>query len=258
MTIATAKQAQSVVGKTEHVSWLKWPFRVYNRYIYDQIPNYKDENQSVIVTQSIKYAMQQWIHALKLVGPAKLQFLVHPPQSFDYVITTDGSDIGYGGFEGSSYFFDRYYPQEVNPNNIKNIKDRELYPIAIILTAKGHEYAHSNILLKCDSKNAVLALINKDIRNARTHNLVIYICELAMKYRFWFHADYIKGTNNEMADALSRMQIHKFKQLARRAGLKLDPAPMLFERIPFDFGTGRIFTKFQPLQYKDSTNKSCN
>ena len=249
--IATAKQGQSVVGKTEHVSWLKWPFRVYNRLLYNEIPKFEDEDQTFKVTDRIKYAILQWIHALEVTGPARLQFLIYPPTVFDFTIVTDGSDIGYGGFEGSSYFFDQFFPCEVNPDDTKNIRDRELYPIAIILNTNGSKYANSNVLLKCDNKNAVNALINKDIRNPRSHNLVIMICELAIKYSFWFHIDYIKGELNSMADALSRMEINKFKKLASQNSIDLDPAPLLFERIPFDFGSGKVMTSFQPLIFRD-------
>ena len=247
---ATAKEAQSVVGKCEHICPIKWPFRVYNRILYNAIPHYQSENQVLQVTDEIKYAVIQWIHALQKTAPARLDLLINPPKIFDYTIYTDGSDIGYGGFEGSTYFYDQYFENEVNPSE-RNIKDRELYPIAIMLKTNVHKYANCNILLKCDNQNAVLALINKDIRNPRTHNLVILICELAIEYSFWFYADYLQGETNSLADALSRLQINRFKRLAHEQGLVLDPAPMLFQRIPFDFGSGVINTKFAPITYRD-------
>ena len=247
---ATAKQAQSVVGKCEHVSWLKWPFRVYNRILYNAIPAYTEENQIIIITPQIRYAVTQWIHALECTKPAKLELLVNPPKIFDYTIETDGSDIGYGGIEGSQYFFDQYYKNEINPSE-RNIKDRELYPIALILETNGYKYQHSNILIKCDNKNAVSALINKDIRNPRSHNLVIKICETAIKHDFRFHVEWIKGKSNHLADALSRLEINKFKKIAAQMKRNIDPAPLLFRRLPFDFGSGTINTKFQNLTYRD-------
>ena len=249
--IVTARQGQSVAGKTEHVSWLKWPFRVYNRILYNEIPKYEDEDQTFKITEPIRHAITQWIFALELTKPARMQFLIHPPTVFDFTVVTDGSDIGYGGYEGTSFFFDQFFPCEVNPNDTKNIRDRELYPIAIILKAMGWKYANSNVLIRCDNENAVNALVNKDIRNPRSHNLVIMICELAIEHSFWFHVDHIKGEENSLADALSRMEINKFKKLASESGRKLDSAPLLFERIPFDFGSGKIMTNFQELTYRN-------
>ena len=244
--IATAKQTQSVVGKAEHVSWLMWPCRVYNRIFYNLIPPYQNEDQTVPITQQLRYATIQWINALQVMGPSKLQYLVKSPTTFQHTIYTDGSDIGYGGWTGTSYFYDAYYQNEVNPTD-KNIRDRELYPIAIILNSHGQRFANSNILLKCDNKNAVRALINKDIRNSRSHNLVILICELAMKFGIWFHIQYIKSTDNDMADALSRLKLKTFKALARQRQIQIDPAPLLFQRLPFDFGSGIINTVFKKI-----------
>ena len=64
------------------------------------------------------------------------------------------------------------------------------------------------------------------------------ICEIAIENSFWFFADYLQGKTNCIADALSRLQINKFKRLAHEQHLLFDPAPMLFQRIPFDFGSG--------------------
>ena len=168
----TAKEAQSVAGKCEHVSWLKWPMKVYNRILYNLIPPYESQDQTVQITTKLRYAIVQWINALQIMQPARLDYLVYPPKVYHYTIFSDASDIGYGAFEGSSYIFDEFYLQEVNPTD-KNIKDRELYPIANFLNANALKYANCNIMIKCDNKNAVAALINKDIRNSRTHNLVI-------------------------------------------------------------------------------------
>ena len=83
-TIATAKEAQSIAGKCEHVSWLKWPMKVYNRILYDLIPPYESEYQYVHITPMLRYAIIQWINALEVMKPARLDYLVYPPKKYHF------------------------------------------------------------------------------------------------------------------------------------------------------------------------------
>ena len=87
-----------------------------------------------------------------------------------------------------------------------------------------------------DNKNAVTALINKDIRNKDAHALLVRICETIMKYRFEFFVDYIPSDENRYADLLSRLKIQQFKQLCNKDNTIIDHAPMLHERPSFQVG----------------------
>ena len=81
----------------------------------------------------------------------------------------------------------------------------------------------------------VKALVNKDIRNEKSQDLVIQICEIAMKYKFRFYVYYIKGEKNVLADALSRLQIKKFKIMAKQMGHEINKFPHIYERYKFNF-----------------------
>ena len=72
-----------------------------------------------------------------------------------------------------------------------------------------------------------------------------------MKYKFRFYVDHIKGIKNELADALSRLQINKFKSLAKKYNKTFDPAPLIFKRIAYKLGD-KLTLKFKPIEYNDS------
>ena len=247
-TRATAKQLQSTTGKMQHVQLVLWPLRVYCRHIYNAIPPYKSEKQIVPITQKIKNCIKAWIKFMPLIKGVKLQTILKQPTTYTHTTTTDGSDIGYGGFSGKYWFYDKYYSSEVNPNNEYNIRDRELYPILTLFNTLGPIFTGANIRIMCDNQNAVQALTNKDIRNNKSQDMLIEICELAMKYKFRFYAFYIKSSENILADALSRLKIQTFKQLVNLNNLDFYETPLLFQRIPFDFGNGPI-TIFDKILY---------
>ena len=125
----------------------------------------------------------------------------------------------------------------MNPDDQHNIRERELYPIGVALTTTAPTLQHQNILLWSDNDNAVRALANKDIKNDDSQNIVIYICELAMKYNFRFYIRHIKGKANEYADALSRLKIPFFLQKCKQTNKKINELPTPHTRIPIKLGT---------------------
>ena len=105
----------------------------------------------------------------------------------------------------------------------------------IILHSLGPIFAEKIIKIKCDNENVVKALVNKDIRNKKSQDLVIQIGEIAMKYKFMFYVYYIKGEKNILADALSRLQIQKFKKMAKQIGHEINRYLHTYQRYNFKF-----------------------
>lgn len=97
--------------------------------------------------------------------------------------------------------------------------------------------------------STVNALIKKDIRRPSAQRIVIYICELAIRFKCVVWIDHIEGKSNDFADALSRLQIDKFKRLCREQNKPIDPAPMLFQRPQVQIGT-RPHPYFAPIKYR--------
>lgn len=111
----------------------------------------------------------------------------------------------YGWVEGTHWAFEAFHEDEVDPNDTHNIREHELYPIAVALTVLAPTARDKNILIWSDNENAVHGLTKKDIRNQASPEIVIHICELAMEFGFRFYIEHIKGTANVYADALSRL-----------------------------------------------------
>ena len=72
--VATAKMAQSVVGKMEHVQIVLWPLRCYLRHIYNQIPPYdkNNKNQKIYITKNIIHSVKTWIDLMPKLKGIKL------------------------------------------------------------------------------------------------------------------------------------------------------------------------------------------
>ena len=192
-------------------------------------------------------SLTAWQRAIRLLNPTKLQQITNPPTTFHVQIVTDSSNLGYGWMTCTQWGFGGFWPDEVDPDDQHNIRERELYPIAVALKTNAPSLSNKHVLLWSDNDNAVRALANKDIRNEHSQAIVIYICELAMQYNFRFYIDHIKETANEFADALSRLRIPLFLTKCRKQNKQIDTQPTPHTRIPIKLGP-KIHTTHPPIK----------
>ena len=232
----TTQQGQKLAGQLEYVAPIKWPLKCYIRALHNAIPHTLNPQTPLQMTPTLVNSLKAWQRAIKLLNPTKLTQITHPPTQFDLQLVTDSSNLGYGWVSGTHWAFGAFYPDEVDPNDEHNIREREMYPIAVALTTMAPQLQHKHILIWSDNDNAVRALANKDIRNEESKKIVILICELAMKYNFRYYIRHIKGKANEYADALSRLQIPLFLQKCKQTNKKIDEHPTAHTRIPIKLG----------------------
>ena len=244
--IHTTKQGQSIAGQMEHVAPIKWPLKCYIRALRNVIPKTNNPQQTFKLTTRVHNALNAWRRAMPLLTPTKMTRILHPPTEFDRQLITDSSNVGYSLIMGTKWAYGAFFDDEVDPNDQHNIKERELLPIGIGLTLFGPELYEMNVLIWSDNDNAVQGLTNKDIRSEKAQELVVYICELAMKYNFRFYIQHIPGKDNQFADALSRLQIPKFLKMCNETNKTIDPQPTPHTRIPIQLGTQK-HTQLAPV-----------
>ena len=243
----TTHQGQTLAGQLEYVAPLKWPLKCYIRALHNAIPPTQDPNAPLRMTPNVINSLTAWQREIQILNPTKLHQITNPPTTFDVIIVSDSSNEGYGWITGSLWAFGAFWPDEVDPKDKHNIRERELYPIASALTTIAPALPNRHVLLWCDNDNAVRALANKDIRNEESQAIVIYICELAMRYNFRFYIDHIKGKANEYADALSRLQIPLFLEKCQRTKNQINQQPTPHTRLPIQLGP-KLHTTHAPVK----------
>ena len=245
-----ARYAQKVVGKCEDIAFLVYPLRVYLRHFRNAIPAYTNPDQMVTITPQIKNACISWKRALQYLQGRKLTNILNRPQQLVDDCKTDASNKGFGLLHGPHWLFGAFHPTEVLSDDTNNIREREFYAVLIACETFGAQWTGHQVVFHVDNENVVLAIINKDIRSDDSHKLLVRICETMMKYKFEIFVKYIPTELNYYADALSRLQIQRFKALCRTNDYYIDPAPMLYVRSTFD--VDNPINTHQPVTY-DST-----
>ena len=125
------------------------------------------------------------------------------------------------GSKGFGAYFEGHWTMGVWPEKIKAIKTdimyKELFPIVLSLLLWGQKFRNSRIVFHCDNES-VVAIINKQ---STPHKLsmglvrvLVYFC---LNNNIVFKARHIPGKVNDIADALSRLQLNRFRRLVPQA-----------------------------------------
>ena len=86
---------------------------------------------------------------------------------------------------------------------------------ALWLWAK--EWANTVVRFWCDNQVVVYIVNNLSSRSERVMNLVRAFTLRALQFNVMVHARHVPGIDNRIADALSRQQIQRFRELTPEA-----------------------------------------
>ena len=138
-------------------------------------------------------------------------------RSPDLTLFTDASGtLGYSIFYAGHWIADTWPP----PLQGRSIRWKELHPIAFACLFRGHSWSGKKILFHCDNQAVV------DIWASGTYQDpdIMHLFHSIFFSGTYTHAStilvsQIAGTDNSIADSLSRLQMVWFCQLAPTAGL---------------------------------------
>ena len=144
-------------------------------------------------------------------------------RSPDLALFTDASGtLGYGIYYSGHWIADTWPP----PLQGRSIQWKELYPIALACLLWGHSWSGKKILFHCDNQAVVDIWASGTSRDPDIMHLVRSIFFSGATHHFTILVAHIAGTDNSIADSLSRLQIVRFQQLAPAADLTPTPIPL--------------------------------
>lgn len=137
----------------------------------------------------------------------------------DLELFTDAAgSIGFGGYFRGKWFQGRWPAcMRLGRERGISIEWQELFPIVVACALWYPEFSGKRLQFWCDNES-VVAIINQGHSKApRIMDLVRFLVLISMKHNFFVRARHVAGVNNGIADALSRFQEQRFRQLAPHA-----------------------------------------
>lgn len=221
----TLRELQSLLGLLVFASKVIPMGRVFCKRLYRATCGFKSPFCHIRLNIQIKEDLLVWLKFLDhFNGRCIWQDEFVSSVALDLFTDAAGA-IGYGAYFNGRWSAEKWPDLWFQYGFHKNIVLLELFPVLVAVIIWGPIFANKRILLHSDNKGVVFAInclsSKSDPVVTRLRHLVLY----CLKFNIWLKASYIEGEKNCLADALSRLQMVRFRDLAPDAEPVGTPCP---------------------------------
>ena len=240
---ATLRELQSLTGVLNFPCSVVVPGRCFLRRLIDLTIGLKRPGHFVRVSKEVKADLFTWQQFFQEYN-GKSFFLNEKWENSVSLQFTDAAGVhGFGAIFGSHWYYGEWPKEWLG----QNIAIREFYPIVLSLMLWSDHIRDRCITFFSDNE-ALVHVINKS--TCRDTSLMIFVRKLVLvcsRHNILFKAKHISGFKNTLADALSRLQIERFKKLAPAY---MDPMPTAIPSHLLPVNWHQKFMIFYSLVYR--------
>ena len=223
-TKTTLKAMQSLIGSLNFCCRAIIPGRPFCRRLINAICGLTKPHHHLRVNAAIKLDLQMWLQFLTQFNGVSMFHDNFWVSSEDELLFSDSAaGIGFGIYFKGQWAYGQW-PQVWHDSGITaNITTLEIFPILVSLHIWGDTLAQKKIKFMCDNM-AVVEIINR--MTSKSEHVMVILRQITLVCLFRnivIRACHVPGTKNVLCDALSRLQVNKFRSLAPSA----DPEPQL-------------------------------
>lgn len=124
--------------------------------------------------------------------------------------TDSAQSLGYGAVYGSQWFYGAFPPTWQK----FSITFLELYPIVLAANVWGQRWQNHSILFYTDNEALVFILNKQTSKDTKIMKLLRPLVLACLHYNVLFQAKHVRGARNTLADALSRLEVQRFRKLS--------------------------------------------
>ena len=229
------KQLLSLLDHLNFASRVIRPGRSFVSHLIHLSTKVKELHHFVKLDSEVRAEIRMWQEFLQ--GWKGVSFFLDDniTNAADMHLYTDATDRAFGGIFANKWF-QGVFPDDIisqDNNDVTSMALLELYPIVVACFLWGSQWQKKRILFHCDNM-ATVQIINKGRSKVKIINkLIRKLTWLAAQYSFTVHAEHVPGKLNNIADAISRFQIKRFRSLAPQADQLPTPCPQFKDLIIF-------------------------
>ncbi|XP_061173384.1 uncharacterized protein LOC133182551 [Saccostrea echinata] len=224
----TLKEMQSLAGALAFVVKALPAGRAFCTRIYGSFAGVKKPFHFVRITAEIRSDLLMWVQFLsQFNGSTPFPGLtLHEADALHFYSDSSGS-FGCGVVFGKHWCC-LHWPACWEEEIYRDISLLELIPIVLGIIIWAENLRDKKLLLHIDNSALVYIINRKSSEIKRVMTFVRMLVLHTLKFNIQIKAQHIPGVKNEIADAISRFQWSRFRQLAPWA----DPYPFM---VPMEF-----------------------
>jgi hypothetical protein len=220
------KNIQSLIGSLNFCCRAIVVGRPFCRRLIDATCGVKRSYHHIRVTNEMKCDLKIWLEFFKHYNGISMFHDRFWISNDDEQLFTDSSGgIGFGiWFKG--HWCQCKWPISWKENSLtKDITLLELFPIVIATVLFGSKIKNKKVHFNCDNQSVVCILNTMTSKSPLILSLVRILTMQCLRHNCLIKASHIAGSKNNIADALSRFQNQKFRELAPQADTTMTPMP---------------------------------
>ena len=208
------KDLESLIGHLQHACKVVPQGRTFLRRMINLLCVFRRDDHPIRLNREFFLDLTWWRELFcSWNGCSFLQYPYWAPLP-DFEVSSDASGaLGYGALFQRHWFSCSWLAVQVS----QSIEYKELFPIVVAAYVWGPLWTSKRVNFLSDNSSVVEILRSGTSRAPDIMVLVRYLCLLAARHSFSFTAASVRGKCNPIADALSRFQFQRFRQLAPHA-----------------------------------------
>ena len=214
----TLKEVQSLNGLLNFACSVIRPGRAFLRRLIDLTLGVRLPNHYSRLNREVKEDLKTWLFKLNFNGRYFFLDDLWLNSSKLNLFTDASSAHGFGAIFGSHWCYGKW------PANweYQNIAILEFYPVVLCLYLWGEAMSNQCILFFTDNESLVHVINRQTCKDKHLMAFVRKLVSICLHHNILFKAKHIRGIHNNLADALSRLQVQTFRHLAPA---HMDPLP---------------------------------
>ena len=219
----TKRELLFLIGRLAFAAKVIPAGRMFLRRLIEASTTVTSLHHHLRITKPIRADLDWWL-TFASQWNGKAFFLDHdwtPSPAFQ--LFTDASQLGYGCYWRGHWLYGPWSRQRA----ARDIQWKELFAILVAATAWASHWRRKRLLVHCDNQAVVDICRTGTSKNTELMRLIRTLFFTAARHNFTLLINHIPGVDNSVADALSRLQFHRFHQLAPEADPEPTPTPVI-------------------------------
>ena len=232
---ATKKELESLVGKLAFASQVVKPGKTFLRRMFELISVARHSHHHIRLNVEFRSDLYWWATFLcSWNGVSILE--QYGCQATAVHFFTDASGLFGCGALWSPFWFQLQWPHSYRDQHLKlkeeSITLKEILPIVVACAVWGHLWRNKSVMAHCDNQGAVAAVNSGYSRVPQIMHMLRCLFFIRAHLGIKLRAVHVPGKDNELADAISRNNLHlSFSQVPQAIKERVEVPPVLLSVI---------------------------